>query len=140
MSEIRELTYAEQWAAHRWEVEIEGSITRLRCLDPCETYECTPECASHRHPEVIRRGMIFNEIEAREACDCGQYAKFLQAFEAAKGRICACMATSEEVECLTGLFPVTIEYVDDSTPSTPDGYYEHSHYLAVFAKVADEKD
>lgn len=131
MNEMLKKSYAEQFTEHKWEVEFDFGRVHLRCLDPCDTFECTPECERNKNPEVIRYGPTFNEVKEREACTCGQYARFEQEFEEANGRMCACMATGEEVDSLSGSIPIRIEFVDDSTPSSPWGGAEYSHYLVV---------
>jgi hypothetical protein len=125
-------TYAEQFALHKWELEFDCGFFHLICKDPCDTYDCTPECATNT-TKIADRPFWDEDWNARN-CDCGQYVKFREAFERAGGGVCACMMTGEEKDSLAGTIPVRLVFVDDSTDNSWGGR-EYSHYVEVHPHV-----
>jgi hypothetical protein len=126
-------TFAEQFQAHHWEVEIEIGRVRLICTDPCPMFECKEGCSSRKKPGVLQFGRTFNLVEESEDCDCGQRELFLEDYERREGKLCACMDDTAS-EGICGVLPVRVRYVDESTPSGPWGPAEYSYYLELLSK------
>lgn len=123
-------SYAETFAAHTWEIEFEVGSFHIRCLDPCDTFECTPECARSQPLKILETGRTFNLVETpTDECTCGQYAKWRADYDARGGSICACMSEVHEMVC--GSIRVDLEFVDQSTPGGPWGGPEYDYYVEV---------